>query len=69
MSAMELSPVVWRKSSRSEGNGGNCVEVARLGTKIAVRDSKNPGPKLIISADTWRDFNQAIHVGDLDHHL
>jgi hypothetical protein len=37
--------VRWRKSSRSGGNGGACVELAH--TLAAVRDSKNPhGPVL-----------------------
>lgn len=30
----------WRKSSRSGGNGGNCVEVGFGGTARAVRDTK-----------------------------
>ncbi|WP_345439383.1 DUF397 domain-containing protein [Actinoallomurus vinaceus] len=25
---MEIAGAAWRKSSRSEGNGGHCVEVA-----------------------------------------
>lgn len=29
----------WRKSSRSSGQNGNCVELSNTG---AVRDSKNP---------------------------
>ncbi|HEX2416936.1 MAG TPA: DUF397 domain-containing protein, partial [Micromonosporaceae bacterium] len=39
----------WRKSSRSNGAGGNCVEVAdNLPSIVAVRDSKNPeGPALV----------------------
>lgn len=38
-------PLRWRKSSRSGGNGGACVELAH--TLGAVRDSKNPsGPVL-----------------------
>jgi hypothetical protein len=41
----DLSRSVWRKASRSAGNGGECVELAHLG---AIRDSKNPnGPVLI----------------------
>jgi hypothetical protein len=36
----DLSAAVWRKSSRSGGNGGACVELANIG---AIRDSKNPG--------------------------
>jgi hypothetical protein len=40
----DLSAATWRKSSRSGGNNGACVELANLG---AVRDSKNPtGPTL-----------------------
>jgi hypothetical protein len=35
--------IQWRKSSRSGTNAdGNCVELADLGTTIAIRDSKNP---------------------------
>jgi hypothetical protein len=47
----------WRKSSYSEGNGGNCVEVAAQGAIVAVRDSKNPeGPVLRVTAAEWRRF-------------
>jgi hypothetical protein len=37
----------WRKSSRSIGNAGECVEVAH-----ALRDSKNPtGPVLSVPVE------------------
>ncbi|MBB5804093.1 hypothetical protein F4560_003861 [Saccharothrix ecbatanensis] len=40
-------PLVWRKSSRSSGEGGNCVELALTTGAAFVRDSKNPdGPVL-----------------------
>jgi hypothetical protein len=54
----DLSRAVWHKSTRSNGSGGNCVEVARnLSGVIAVRDSKNPdGPALIVSRDEWARF-------------
>jgi Domain of unknown function (DUF397) len=32
----------WRKSSRSDTSGNDCVELARLPRVIGVRDSKNP---------------------------
>ncbi|MBT1092651.1 DUF397 domain-containing protein [Streptomyces sp. WAC 05379] len=35
--------VLWRKSSYSGNTGGECVEVADLAPRMAVRDSKNPG--------------------------
>ena len=54
----DLSRAVWHKSTRSNGNGGACVEVARnLPGIVAVRDSKNPdGPALIVSRDEWARF-------------
>ncbi|RLP89294.1 DUF397 domain-containing protein [Micromonospora sp. BL4] len=52
----DLTGAVWRKSTRSGGNGGNCVEVAtNLPGVVAVRDSKDPtGPTLVLSHDAWR---------------
>lgn len=48
----------WRKSSRSNGTGGDCVEVAdNLPGRVLVRDSKDPaGPVLTFGPDTWRTF-------------
>ncbi|NEA42339.1 DUF397 domain-containing protein [Streptomyces sp. SID11385] len=34
-------PLVFRKSSYSSGNTGNCVEVALSDTRVHVRDSKD----------------------------
>ncbi len=46
---MDLSGLTWRKASRSGENGGNCVELARAGGAIAIRDSKDPdGPVLLV---------------------
>lgn len=50
----------WRKSSHSNGGGGNdCVEVMDLGESVAVRDSKDPdGPVLAVGVTAWRAFLQ-----------
>ncbi|MEU8423401.1 DUF397 domain-containing protein [Micromonospora sp. NPDC048835] len=55
---MELNGARWRKSSRSSGNGGACVEVAdNLPAVIGVRDSKDPtGPALTFAPAAWRAF-------------
>ena len=54
---MDVTSAIWRKSSYSGGNGGNCVEVAPAGNNIAVRDSHEPdGPRLQFSAAEWRAF-------------
>ncbi|NYF55823.1 DUF397 domain-containing protein [Micromonospora purpureochromogenes] len=55
---MDLNNARWRKSSRSSGNGGACVEVAdNLPDIVGVRDSKNPtGPALVFAPAAWRAF-------------
>jgi hypothetical protein len=63
---MDMNSAVWRKSSYSGNNGGNCVEVARnLPGVVAVRDSKDPdGPKLAFTPGQWRAFAAAIKAGE-----
>lgn len=52
----------WRKSTRSGGNGGECVELAH--TRDLIRDSKNAnGPALRADIGTLLD---AIRSGALD---
>ncbi|GAB2917295.1 hypothetical protein GCM10027280_00390 [Micromonospora polyrhachis] len=55
---MELTGAKWRKSTRSSGNSGNCVEVAdNLPDVVGVRDSKDPsGPALVFARAAWRAF-------------
>ena len=55
---MDLTGARWRKSTRSSGNGGNCVEVAdNLPGVVGVRDSKDPsGPALTFTPASWRAF-------------
>jgi hypothetical protein len=63
-----LDNAIWRKSSYSGSNGGNCVEVAgNLPGVVAVRDSKNPGGSvLVFMPDEWRAFTAAIKAGEFD---
>jgi hypothetical protein len=68
MPVHHLDAAVWKKSSRSNGNGGNnCVEVAFLDTDVAVRDSKNrSGPALIFNAAEWTAFVNSAKDGEFD---
>ncbi|WP_203968659.1 DUF397 domain-containing protein [Sphaerisporangium melleum] len=75
---MDISRLQWRKSSRSSGQGGNCVEVASVGGSEAsdlevsteslrfVRDSKRPDSALLaFSAHEWSAFLSGIKEGRL----
>ncbi|MFF0048438.1 DUF397 domain-containing protein [Streptomyces sp. NBC_01550] len=55
---MNLSPAPtrWRKSSYSNGTGGECVEVADLHTVVGVRDSKRRGPRIAVRHSAWAGF-------------
>jgi hypothetical protein len=48
----------WRKSSRSQGAGGDCVEVAMVPGFVGVRDSKQDGegPILVFTPSEWGAF-------------
>jgi hypothetical protein len=49
--------MIWRKSSYSDSNGGNCVEVAHLAQGVAVRDSKDLARgHLTVSAEAFGAF-------------
>jgi hypothetical protein len=63
---LDLAQALWRKSSYSNGNGGDCVEVADGVTGIVpVRDSKDPeGPALLFGADAWVAFVGAVKAGE-----
>lgn len=54
----DLTGAVWRRSTRSGDNGGNCVEVAtNLPDLVAVRDSKDEaGPALTFGPTAWCAF-------------
>jgi hypothetical protein len=60
----DLSGAAWRKSSYSNANGGDCVEVADgIPGVIPVRDSKNPqGPALTFTTTAWTAFLTAIRA-------
>ena len=50
----------WRKSSYSNANGGDCVEVASAEV-VAVRDTTNrDGVTLAFSAKAWAAFTAVL---------
>ncbi|MFD3732573.1 DUF397 domain-containing protein [Streptomyces sp. NPDC058632] len=55
----------WRKSSYSNQEGGDCVEVADgFRTVVPVRDSKAPhGPTVCFEAASWTAFTGELKAG------
>jgi hypothetical protein len=52
----------WRKSTYSDGTGGNCVETASGSGAILVRDTTDRGGvTLNVPAQAWRDFLTRVH--------
>jgi len=64
----ELDGAVWRKSTFSGSNGGNCVEVAGHDGYHLVRDTKDQGhgPILRYTPSEWRAFISGVRNGEFD---
>jgi hypothetical protein len=58
----------WKKSSRSNGGGGNCVETTTLPDGgHAVRDSKDrDGAILFFTPGEWTAFVGGVKDGEFD---
>jgi hypothetical protein len=65
--SLDLSAVIWRKSSYSNPDGGQCVEVSDgFHCVVPVRDSKDPyGPVLAFPVEGWSSFVTAVREGAL----
>lgn len=58
---MELKSTIWRTSSYTGGNGGNCVEVGEGANAIVVRDTKDrKGVVLTFGTQAFREFVASI---------
>jgi hypothetical protein len=50
----------WRKSTYSDGNGGQCIEVASDGV-VLVRDTQDrQGVTLSVTAKAWQRFAASL---------
>jgi hypothetical protein len=64
----DLTGAVWHKSTRSGGNGGDCVEVAiNLPGIVAVRDTKDREAAALVFTDAeWAAFLAGVRDGEFD---
>jgi len=57
----------WRKASRSNTTGGDCVELAAFPGRVAVRDSKNPeAGAYALPREAFASLVDQIKAGALD---
>lgn len=63
-----FADAAWFKSSRSDGQGAQCVEVAYAADAVGVRDSKQhgAGPVLVFTPEEWRAFTEGVKSGEFD---
>lgn len=61
---------MWRKASRTNASGANCVEVAGFEDNVAVRDSKDNAtadfPRLTVRSREWIGMIESIKHGGFD---
>lgn len=66
MSEPDWTTAAWRKSIMSDSGG--CVEVARSGEHIGVRDTKDrgAGPVLVFNNKEWTAFLAGVRLGEFE---
>ncbi|WP_067483994.1 DUF397 domain-containing protein [Actinomadura hibisca] len=67
MNTTEPTFTHWRKSSRSGGSSGQCVEVAQASALVGIRDSKNPhAGHLAVNRSVFAELVSRVKAGGLD---
>lgn len=62
-----IAPETWKKSSRSNGSGGQCVEVGTGKGVFGVRDTKDrDGGTLHFGDSSWVAFVRGVQAGWFD---
>lgn len=68
--SQDLPPVAWHISTKSNSNGGSCVEAGPLldGTgRVALRHSKAPDAEVIVyTRAEWAAFVGGVKDGEFD---
>lgn len=60
-----MSRTKWQKSSFS-GTGNNCVQLATVGPRVAIRESTEPGVIVTATPARVRAFLDKVKTGALD---
>lgn len=63
---IDFSRAMWRKSTKSQ-QSGQCVELAKVGSVIGVRNSKEPdGPILVFTVEEIAAFLDGATKGEFE---
>lgn len=54
---------VWKKSSFSGEGGNNCIELAVVGSRVALRESTSPEVVITVSPARLRAFLDQVKAG------
>ena len=64
---IEFPASAWRKSSRSNPQGGQCVEVAVTDAAVGVRDTKaRELGHFTVNPQQWAAFTSRVKAGEFD---
>ena len=56
----------WKKSSRCDMSGPNCVEVLNTDGVVSVRNSQRPEFMTSFDRAEWRAFVEGVKAGEFD---
>ncbi len=63
----DLPSPQWKKSSRCDNSGPNCVEVASIaGDMVQVRNNQRPEVVASFSREEWTTFLAGAKAGEFD---
>ncbi|QSB04964.1 DUF397 domain-containing protein [Natronoglycomyces albus] len=70
LSSEQLTGIRWQTSTRSQSQGGQCVEAGPLmdgSGRVAVRHSHHPDGDLIVyTPQEWKAFIEGVKDGEFD---
>ncbi|MEV7441027.1 DUF397 domain-containing protein [Streptomyces sp. NPDC091204] len=66
---MSASPINWKKSSFSGGEGENCLELGAADGMIKMRESDDPDVVITTSRDKLAAFLAGAKAGEFDYLL